>query len=254
MKILLTNDDGYSAPGILALYDVLKSQHDVILIAPDMERSGVGHGVTLNEPMRFEKIELHGRGQGYMISGTPADCVKLGLFELYASRPDLVISGINPGSNTGVNLNYSGTVGAAREAALNGIRAVAVSIRRTDNPMDFKGVAQFVARFVAQIPGHGLPSGTFLNINAPDVPMAQVRGIRITRQGLDNVSETFERRMDPKNRAYYWYGSITRETGEPDTDVSAVSQNYMSITPIQCDTTDYNALNLLGTVLDDRFR
>jgi len=128
MKILLTNDDGYNAPGILALYETLSSRHQVMLIAPDREKSAISHGITLNEPMRIDKVTLNNSGKGYSITGTPADCVKLGLFKFYTSPPDLVISGINPGSNTGVNINYSGTVGAAREAALNGISSMAVSI------------------------------------------------------------------------------------------------------------------------------
>jgi 5'-nucleotidase len=242
MKILLTNDDGYTAPGILALYETLKLQHDVMLIAPDSEKSAVGHGISLNEPMRIEKISLSAGDEGFAISGTPADCIKLGLFDLCTPPPDLVISGINPGSNTGININYSGTVAAAREAAFNGILSMAVSIFRTKNTMDFKGMAQFVAQLANKIHDYRLPAGTFLNINAPGIPMDDVKGIKITRQASNNVSKHFDKRTDPKNRSYYWYGNMDIVTGEADTDVKALSQNYISITPIQCDITDYKTM------------
>lgn len=246
MKILLTNDDGYNAPGILALYETLRNHHEVVLIAPDREKSAVSHGITLNDPMRLDRVSLPCGGQGYAISGTPADCVKLGLFEFFPLPPDLVISGINPGSNTGVNINYSGTVGAAREAAINGILSMAVSIFRGKNPLDFAGMSGFVAQFIEKIHEYRLPSGTFLNINAPDIPIDQVRGVRITRQASTNVSKQFEKRTDPKNRSYYWYGTIERLDGDADTDVKALSQNYISMTPIQCDITDYNTMAKLG--------
>ena len=174
MKILLTNDDGYNAPGILALYKTLRSFHEVILIAPDREKSAVSHGISLNEPMRIDTISLNGEDQVYAIAGTPADCVKLGLSEIFTTLPDLVISGINPGSNTGVNINYSGTIGAAREAAINGILSMAVSIFKKGDDIDFKGVSQFTAQIVDQIHDFRLPSGTFLNINAPCVPIDEV--------------------------------------------------------------------------------
>ncbi len=242
MKILLTNDDGYNAPGIMALYETLKPHHEVILIAPDKEKSAVGHGISLNDPMRIDTICLNSGDEIYAISGTPADCIKLGLFELCTTPPDLVISGINPGSNTGVNINYSGTVAAAREAAFNGILSMAVSIFRTGNTIDFQGMSQFVIKLVNKIHDYGLPSGTFLNINDPNIPIDEVRGIKITRQASNNVSKHFDKRSDPKNRYYYWYGNIDRVESEADTDVRALSQNYISITPIQCDITDYKTM------------
>lgn len=248
MKILLTNDDGYNAPGILALYGTLRLDHQVILIAPDREKSAVSHGITLNEPMRIDKIRLPCGDDGYAITGTPADCVKLGLFKFYTTPPDLVISGINPGSNTGININYSGTVGAAREAALNSILSMAVSIRKMGNTMDFQGMSEFVARLADKIHDYKLPVGTFLNINAPDLPINDVQGIRITRQAANNLSNHFEKRTDPKNRSYYWYGTTCQMDGTPDTDESALSQNYISMTPIQCDMTDYKTMTKLESI------
>jgi 5'-nucleotidase len=252
MKILLTNDDGYNAQGILALYEALRPDHEIILIAPDREKSAVSHGITLNAPIRIDKINLRNQGVGYSISGTPADCVKLGLFKFYSSPPDLVISGINPGSNTGVNINYSGTVGAAKEAALNGILSISASIIKKGKKLDFKGMAQFISQIVHKIHDSSLtsnlPFGTFLNINAPDIPIDKVRGIKITSQASDNLSKQFEERIDPRNRSYYWYAGIDRIEGKGNTDVNALLENYISITPIQCDMTDYNTLSKLKSL------
>jgi len=248
MKILLTNDDGYNAPGILALYETLRSHHEVMLVAPDRERSAVSHGITLNEPMRIDRVKLKNGSEGYSITGKPADCIKLGLSEFYTSPPDLVISGINPGSNTGININYSGTVGAAREAALNGILGIAVSIYKKRMVIDFSGIAQFVAQIVNKIYNYSLPLGTFLNINAPDIPINEVRGIKITRQASDNLSTQFKKRVDPRNKSYYWYDGVDKVEGEDNTDVNALFRNYISITPIQCDMTDYKTLTELESL------
>jgi len=247
MKILLTNDDGYNAPGILALYKALTPHHQVILIAPDREKSAVGHGITLNEPMRINTIRLHG-DEVYAITGTPADCVKLGLFELCTTPPDLVISGINPGSNTGININYSGTVAAAREAAFNGITSMAVSIYRAGSLFDFKGMSTFAAQMADKIHDYRLPPRTFLNINAPGIPFEQVKGIKITRQASNNVSKKFVRRTNPRNKSYYWYDNMDQADIQEDTDVNALLQNYISITPIQCDITDYKTMAALESL------
>ncbi|MCP4672532.1 MAG: 5'/3'-nucleotidase SurE [Desulfobacula sp.] len=245
MKILLTNDDGYNAPGILALYETLKADHEVMLVAPDREKSAVSHGITLNKPMRVDKVTLSNGGKGYSITGTPADCVKLGLFKFYASPPDLVVSGINPGSNTGVNVNYSGTIGAAREASLNGILGIAVSMFKKGNVLDFFGMSQFIAQIVNKIHLWSLPSGTLLNINAPGIAIDKIQGVKITRQASYNLSKQFEKRIDPRNKSYYWYGSAGSIKGEGNTDVNALLENYISITPIQCDMTDYKTLTKL---------
>ncbi|MBU2454934.1 MAG: 5'/3'-nucleotidase SurE, partial [Proteobacteria bacterium] len=229
------------APGIQALYEILCVDHDVVLVAPDRERSAVGHSITLNEPLRMYPVKLNNGCEGYAITGTPADCVKLSLFELLKRLPDLVISGINPGCNTGININYSGTVGAAREATLNGILSMAVSIKQ-GKTIDFHGMARFIGRLANKVYDNKLPLGTFLNINAPDISIDKVCGIKITRQSSTNLSKEFEKRTDPKNRNYYWYGRIAPQDSKADTDVNALSKNYISITPIQCDITDYKTL------------
>ncbi len=250
MKILLTNDDGYNTPGILSLYQTLGSCHEVILVAPDREKSAVSHAISLNTPLRINRVDLKCGGKGYAVSGTPADCVKLGLFELFNSPPDLVLSGINPGSNTGININYSGTVAAAREAAINDIPGMAVSIFNRGKVLDFNGMARYTARLVDKICDVPLPKGTFLNVNAPDIPVDTVQGVKITRQEPGNISKQFEKRSDPKNKPYYWYSAIRPLTGvqaedEVVTDVTALTHNYISITPIQCDITDYKTITNL---------
>ncbi len=246
MKILLTNDDGYQAPGILMLYNTLSLEHEVVLVAPDREKSAVGHGITLNQPLLIAPVEMPGGGAGYAVTGTPADCIKLGLFELFDTPPDLVIAGINPGSNTGININYSGTVGAAREAALNGILSMAVSIRVADT-LDYQGISKFIARLLHQLHRFDLAPGTFLNINSPGIGISKIKGIRVTRQALDNLSTGFEKRTDPKRRDYYWYGRYDPGTSDPDTDETALLDQCISITPLHCDITDYKAMSQIKT-------
>lgn len=241
MKILLTNDDGYQALGIQALFRVLGEKHQVVMVAPDRERSAVSHGITLHHPVRMHRVESGSRKKIYAVDGTPADCVKLGLAECFSTPPDWVVAGINPGSNLGIDINYSGTVGAAREGTLNGIPGLAASIK-LDQVMDYENLARFVMNMVEAMGEKGLPSGTFLNVNAPGIAFSQIQGIKITRQALDNLSRRFEKRQDPKQRSYYWYSNQESVSSAPDTDVKAISQNCLSITPIQCDLTDYKTL------------
>lgn len=245
MKILLTNDDGYRAPGILALYRELSSEHEVVLVAPDRERSAIGHGITLNRPLRYDRAALGGGGRGYAVTGTPADCVKLGLFELCGGIPDLVISGINAGSNTGVNINYSGTAGAAREAAINGIPAVAASLQHGDD-MDFPGMAGYIRSLVVTPCVTGLPKGVFLNINGPCIPVSETRGVRLTCQADNNLSNDFDRREDPRKKPYYWYGHLLSVRPGKGTDNEALLDNCISVTPIQCDMTAYSLMDELA--------
>lgn len=251
MKILLTNDDGIHARGLWALYDQFAADHEVTVIAPDRERSAVSHGITLHMPLRANRVFLNGDYSGYAVNGTPADCIKLALFEILEDRPDLVISGINPGANVGVNINYSGTVAAAREAALAGVAAMAVSIEgyETDHVDDAAHVCVQIAEIVSQ---NGLPAGTFLNINMPNIPLTDLTGIQICRQGVNIFSEYVEKRTDPRNRTYYWQGRDS-QTFEDDlfVDGAALRRKFISITPIKCDMTDYLALeDLKGWELD----
>jgi len=239
MNILLTNDDGIYAEGLWALHRRLSPDYTVSVIAPDRERSAVGHGITLHTPLRANRITVNGNGEGIAVNGTPADCIKLGILELLDDRPDLVISGINPGANIGININYSGTVSAAREAALFGLPAIAVSIEgpKTDHLDD---AAAFIAKLAKDVVKRGLPFGTLLNVNFPNLPLVAVAGVRVSRQSVSLASEYFEKRNDPRNRTYYWSGYDMNSSFEhPDTDGAVLKEKYISITPIKCDMTDY---------------
>jgi 5'-nucleotidase len=244
LNILLTNDDGIHAEGLWALYDRLSARHEVAVVAPDRERSAVGHGITLQHPIRASRITVNGGYQGWSISGTPADCIKLAVVELLDQRPDLVISGINPGANVGVNLNYSGTVAAAKEATFYGIAALAVSVQ-VDKIPDYNLAADFIAHVVPMVSAKGLPPGIFLNINVPSsVPTGEPAEVRISRQGRTMYDEYFDKRQDPRNRIYYWQGSeLEPRYRQSDSDGAVLQQKCISITPVRCDMTDYGALD-----------
>lgn len=243
MKIFLTNDDGIHARGLWALYRRFHEEHSVSVVAPDRERSAVSHGITLHAPLRTSRITVNGGWEGYGIDGKPADCIKMGLTMLLKERPDVVVAGINPGANVGIAINYSGTVAAAREAALFGLPAIAVSINGYDIE-DYDGAAAFTERLARRILETPPPFGTILNVNLPNIPMERVRGVKITRQGIDRLSrEYYEKRVDPRNRAYHWLGSDARIFGEDlSVDGDALCQDYITITPLQCDITDYDML------------
>jgi 5'-nucleotidase len=245
MKILLCNDDGIHAEGIWALHRRLVVRHTVVVVAPDRERTAASHAITLHAPIRINTISINGRGKAYAVSGTPADCIKLAVTEILDGKPDLAISGINPGANIGVDINYSGTFAAAREATFYGIPAMAVSIAGK-TPSFYKDVADFIGNFSEMVLQKGLPKGTLLNINVPDLPMAQVRGVRFCKQHTGLLSRGMEKRMDPRNRAYYWYGTNAPVADDdPELDAVVLFNNYISITPIKCDMTDYQMFQAL---------
>jgi 5'-nucleotidase len=246
MQVLLTNDDGIHAPGLWALYHAFSARYQVTVVAPDRERSAVGHGITLHQPIRYQKIQVNGTMTGFAVNGTPADCVKLGLAELLDAPPQLVVSGINPGANVGVNLNYSGTVAGAKEAAMAGIPAMAVSITAPGN-LHMEAVARFAETISGQVLTRGLPMGTFLNVNFPDLPMNEIRGVRWSRQGTSVFAQHFEKRKDPWNRTYYWQGCDRQVAyDQSDIDGAAIEERFISITPIKCDMTDYDTLQELA--------
>jgi 5'-nucleotidase len=242
MNILLTNDDGIYADGLWALYKRFRSQHTVTVVAPDRERSAVGHGLTLHQPLRTTSVNINNDLHGYAVNGTPADCIKIGLMEILEQSPDLVISGINLGANVGVNLNYSGTVAAAKEAALYHLPALAVSIKGYRSAA-YDQAALFTAQLAKMVLKRGLPMGTMLNVNIPDIPANRIKGVRICRQGTTIYAEYIEKRIDPRNRTYYWHGHESDVSlNDPEYDVAALNEDYIVITPIQCDMTDYHLL------------
>lgn len=247
MNILATNDDGVHHPGLAALVASLSEHHTVFVVAPDRERSAVSHGITIQMPLRVMRVSTQNNVPGFAVTGTPADCVKLGVLELLTQRPDLVVSGINPGPNVGVNLNYSGTVSAAREAAILGLPAVAVSVTNPEASY-FDAAANFAKIVVDDVVQRGLPPGVFLNINLPDTPFNEIAGVRVCKQGSARLEEAFYAKKDPRNQTYYWQGSETQLFGDsPDEDGVALRENFISVTPIKCDMTEYGFMDRLKT-------
>lgn len=245
MRILLTNDDGIFAKGIEALYIALSREHEVTVVAPETEQSAVGHAITWLDPLRMNTVNRNGQFFGHALKGTPADCVKIAVTELMNPLPDIVVSGINLGANVGVNVIYSGTVSAATEAAVLGLPAIAVSID-SFMPMNLTDAAEFIPTLVALVAKEGLPPGVCLNVNFPDMPADRVRGVRVTRQGSMKSLEKYDRRIDPRNHVYYWLcNSSIQEDTDPEADSLAISEGYISITPIQHDLTNYPMLSKL---------
>ncbi len=246
MRILLTNDDGIYAKGIEVLHRALSAIHEVIVVAPETERSAVGHAITFLNPLRVKPVHRNGIFFGYAVDGYPADCVKLALAELIKPAPDIVVSGINLGSNLGVNVIYSGTVSAATEASVLGIPSVAVSIDAFEKPR-FDSAARVMLDLLPLVEEHGLPDGVSLNVNVPNIPPEELRGMRVTRQGKLKYMERYDRRVDPRNHEYYWLCSSNPVTeADPEADFEAVARNCASVTPIQYDLTCYSMMEELG--------
>jgi 5'-nucleotidase len=241
LKILVCNDDGIEAPGIHALADALKQIADVTVVAPVKEQSGVGHGITMQIPLRVIKYNNNGSFFGYAVNGTPADCVKMGVRNIMSELPDLVVSGINRGSNTAINIIYSGTVSAAREAAIMGIPAMAISL--TSHEASDYIYSGKVARMLAlKMTGKDLPLGTLLNVNVPNLPEDQIKGICLTTQGKSKWDDTYEMRLDPNGANYYWLtGRLVDTDTASDSDQGAVKKGFVSVSPIHFDLTDYSA-------------
>jgi len=240
MLILLTNDDGILAPGIHALRQAFEPLAEVILVAPDRERSATGHGITMHKPLRVEQYTF-GRSQGYAVSGTPADCVKLALEQLLPKQPDLVISGINRGANLGTDILYSGTVSGALEAIINRIPAMAVSldVRHKGN---YEVAAEFATKMASFLTQHPLPKNTLMNINVPDLDKHDIKGIKVAKLGLRRYIDCVEERKDPRGKSYYWLSGKLLDELEPETDVWAVSQGYIALTPVHYDLTNHHIL------------
>ena len=247
MKILLTNDDGISAPGLAALANEIKKIGNLFIVAPETEMSAVGHAITLHDPLRVSDYYKNGNYFGKAVSGTPADCVKIAWSALLKDKPktDILISGINLGSNTGINTIYSGTVSAATEGAILGIPSFAISLTTFSNP-DFSFAAKFARYLAEKIIKNKLPKGVFLNVNVPAVPEQQIKGIKVTRQGMANYTEEFQVRKDPRHREYYWLTGAKQDIeNEEDIDDRAIMQNKISITPVHYDLTYYSFMNEL---------
>lgn len=250
--ILVTNDDGIAAPGIHALVQELRKVAEVVVVAPDSEKSAVGHAITLSDPIRVTTFKKAGFWEGFAVSGTPSDSVKIAVSALLERRPDMVISGINLGSNAGINVIYSGTVSAATEGTILGIPSIAVSLTTYQEP-DFQPAARFAVKMVDFVLKNGLPQRTLLNINVPDLPESEIAGVKITRQGMANFAETFDKRIDPRNRIYYWMDGKKEELDDDESvDDEAIKRGYISITPIKYDLTNYEYIDTLRRKLPEK--
>lgn len=241
MRILLTNDDGVYAPGLQALRKELLRLGDVTVVAPAGEQSAVGHSITLLAPLlATEVLDDQQRPMGWAVEGKPADCVKLALLELLKEPPDLVVSGLNAGSNAGINVLYSGTVAAAIEAAFYQHTSVAVSLEYTKvRPLNFPLAAELARRVIEQLLAHPCPPGTLYNVNIPSLERGPVRGVRVVPQNLAPYIETFDRRVDPRGRTYFWTNpDFCCPDPHPDTDVTALGESYVTVTPLQFNLTD----------------
>lgn len=241
MLILVTNDDGIHTPGIGVLAEKLSEVGRVVVVAPDRERSAVGHSLTLHSPLRAEEI----RPGFYAVDGTPTDCVNLGIHGLFPERPQLVVSGINRGGNLGDDITYSGTVAAALESTLMGVPAFAVSLDSGPfTASDFETAARFAVKLAGEVLQRGLPPDTFLNVN---IPAGTPRGVRLTRQGKRLYGDVVVENIDPRGRKYYWLGG--GELGFQNiegTDFHAVHDHYISVTPLHIDLTNYRSFESLA--------
>lgn len=244
MKILLCNDDGIHAAGIAVLHRAVSDLGELRVVAPDVERSAAGHAITLSEPIKSTPVEKEGLFFGEAIGGTPADCIKLAVRALMVDHPpDLVLSGINLGSNTGISVLYSGTVSAATESVILGIPAIAFSLCSYVDPQ-WETAGRIAAELTEQVIKNPPPPGVLLNVNIPNRPYEELKGIKVTRMGRSRFIEKFHKRLDPRGQSYYWLdGDLEVLDHGDDVDIHAVRNGYVSITPIQLDLTAYDTFS-----------
>jgi 5'-nucleotidase len=247
--ILVTNDDGITAPGIRTLIDVMSGLGDVIVVAPDKPQSAMGHAITINNTLYLDKISSENATIiEYSCSGTPADCVKMAVSEILKMKPDLCVSGINHGSNSSINVIYSGTMSAAVEAGIEGIPAIGFSLQDLDWNADFGPTKKFVKKIASEVIRNGLPEGVLLNVNFPKLPENEIKGIKICRQAKANWIEKFDKRQSPQGRNYYWLtGEFVNQDKGDDTDEWALDNGYISLVPVQFDLTAHHAMQQLNT-------
>ncbi len=245
--ILVTNDDGITAPGIRCLIRIMNEIGDVVVVAPDSPQSGMGHAVTLNATLHCEPINIdNGTQKEYTCSGTPVDCVKIARHEVLRRSPDLCVSGINHGSNSSINVIYSGTMSAAVEAGIEGVPAIGFSLLDYSWEADFEEARDYIKKIVLNVLKNGLPKGVVLNVNIPKLRKEEIKGIKICRQARARWIEEFDKRTSPQGRTYYWMtGKFMNEDSGDDTDEWALANGYISVVPIKFDLTAHHAINEL---------
>ena len=247
--ILVTNDDGITAPGLRTLIGLMKELGEVVVVAPDSPQSAMGHAITINSTLHLEKVIIdNGKQPEYSCSGTPADCVKLAVNEILERRPDICVSGINHGSNSSINVIYSGTMSAAIEAGIEGIPAIGFSLLDYNYDANFKPSESFIKTITLNVLNNGLPKGVVLNVNIPNISKEKIKGIKVCRQAKANWVEKFDKRQNPQGKDYYWLTGkfVNLDKGE-DTDEWALKKGYISVVPVQFDMTAHHFIQQLNT-------
>lgn len=247
--ILVTNDDGVTAPGIRALISVMKELGDVVVVAPDSPQSGTGHAITVNNTLHINKIDIDPEVElEYSCSGTPVDCVKFAVSEILKRKPDLCVSGINHGANSSINVIYSGTMSAAVEAGIEGIPAIGFSLLDYNWNADFEPAKAYVKKITEEVLQNGLPEGVILNVNFPKLKANEIKGVKICRQAKAMWQERFDKRQTPMGKDYYWLTGkfVNLDNGE-DTDEWALEHGYISVVPVQFDLTAHHAMQTLNS-------
>ncbi len=245
--ILISNDDGITAPGIRVLVEEMKKLGDVMVVAPNSPQSGMGHAITIGETLRLVKSDIFDGVPAYECSGTPADCIKLAKHHILQDRsPDLVVSGINHGSNTSVSVLYSGTMSAAIEAAIEGLPAIGFSLCDYSHDANFDHIREYIGKIAKSVLKNGMQEGVALNVNFPPEKTEKIKGLRVSRQAVAKWQEEFDERVDPQGQTYFWLtGRFINNDLSDETDEWAIANNYVSIVPCHYDFTDYKSLGPL---------
>lgn len=251
--ILISNDDGITAPGIRVLVEEMKTIGEVMVVAPDSPQSGMGHAITIGETLRLFQTDIFDDVPAYECSGTPADCIKIAKHHILQDRsPDLVVSGVNHGANTSVSVLYSGTMSAAIEAAIEGLPAIGFSLCNFSHEADFSHIRKYIREIALKVLNDGIETGVALNVNFPPKSSEEIKGIKLCRQTKAKWKEEFDERIDPQGKPYFWLtGQFINEDNQEDTDEWAIENNYVSIVPCQYDLTDYNSLKSLRSKHDN---
>jgi 5'-nucleotidase len=244
--ILITNDDGITAPGIKNLVEAAKTLGKVVVVAPDKAQSGMGHAITIGTPLRMNKVDMFGDIEAWQTSGTPVDCVKLAVDKILHRKPDICISGINHGANHSINVIYSGTMSAAMEASIESIPSIGFSLLDYRFEADFNAAVFYANKIIKTVLDNNLDKHLLLNVNIPSVPKKEIKGIKICKQAYAKYKEEFDERLDPHGKKYYWLtGEFINFDKDKDTDVWALQNNYVSVVPVQFDLTNYTLKKLL---------
>lgn len=249
--ILVTNDDGITAPGIRNLISFMNEIGEVVVVAPNSPQSGKGHAITINSTLTYEEIQMEGPQKDYALSGTPVDCVKFALDKILTRKPDIVVSGINHGANSSINVIYSGTMSAAVEAGVEGLQAVGFSLLDFSWDADFSQAKEYIQKIVLNVLENPIPKGIVLNVNIPNLNKKDIKGIKVCKQANAKWEESFDERTNPHGKKYYWLtGYFNNMDTDENADENALSEGYISIVPVKFDLTAYEYLSDLKQIME----